>query len=54
MPRIPTVVFKMNLTVFTPAFAKSPWSTLFGIVIRFERLSKELPTPVLNGEGNFL
>ena len=48
------VVFTDNLAVFIPAVLKSPWSKLFGIVIKFDRLLITFPVPVLMGDGNFL
>ena len=40
-----------NRPVFTPASANSPWSKLFGIVTKLDRLSRVLLTPDLTGDG---
>ena len=53
-PKTPTVVFIKNLPVLVPASLNSPCRMLFGIVIRFERLSNELLTPDLTGDGKTL
>ena len=53
-PKLPTVVFIKNLPELVPAFAKSPCRILFGIVTKCERLSRELLTPVLIGDGKTL
>ena len=43
-----------NLPVLIPANLKSPCRTLLGIVTRFDKLSRELLTPLFTGEGSFL
>ena len=48
------MVFRTNLLAFSPAFANSPCSKLFGIVTTFDKLFSELLTPLLNGEGKDL
>ena len=50
-PKIPTVVFIINLPEFIPAFFNSPCKILFGIVTKVDKLSRELLTPIFNGEG---
>ena len=54
IPKIPIVEFTVNLAVLIPAVFISPWSILFGIVIKFERLLRKLLVPILIGDGNFL
>ena len=53
-PKIPIVVLMINLPELTPAFFNSPCKILFGIVTSVDRLSRELLTPVLIGEGSTL
>ena len=48
------VVFTSNLPEFTPAKDKFPCKRLLGIVTRFDKLLKELLTPVFIGDGSFL
>ena len=52
IPKIPIVVLIINLPVFTPAKENSPWRILFGMVTTLDKLSSELLTPVLIGDGN--
>ena len=40
-----------NLPELTPAVTKSPWIKLFGTVIKFDKLFRELFTPDLTGDG---
>ena len=48
------VVFINSLAVFFPAIPNSPWSKLFGIVIKCEIFDTTLLVPALIGDGNFL
>ena len=43
-----------SLALLFAADPKSPCKILFGIVIKFDKLFKALPVPVLIGEGSFL
>ena len=54
VPRSPTVVLTTNLPVFMPAFLNSPCRTLFGIVIRVDKLVNALLVPDFIGEGKDL
>ena len=49
MPAIPSVVLIKSLALLFTADPKSPCNMLFGIVIKFDKLFKALPVPVLIG-----
>ena len=54
IPSIPIVEFTTSLPVLTAANFRSPCRTLFGIVIKVERLFKAFPVPFLIGTGKAL
>ena len=54
IPSIPIVEFTTSLPVLIAANFRSPCRTLFGIVIKVDRLFKAFPVPFLIGTGKAL